>query len=168
MGGYGDALALEQQEQLDQQQAAANSRLYNADGSGKANDFTPPALPESSFPPSVAGGTELSVNTDQLQTIAAQMHGDLAQLQATLQTLNNSGVLGELLGGGWSTAEALGSNAGNAYWGISQFYQDLNHAYDMVIGYMRQSASNYADAETTTASAARTVGSETTPGGAPG
>jgi hypothetical protein len=38
----------------------------------------------------------------------------------------------------------------------------------MVIGYMRQSASNYADAETTTASAARTVGSETTPGGALG
>jgi uncharacterized protein YukE len=168
MGGYGDALALEQQEQLDQQQAAANSRLYNADGSGKANDFTPPALPESAFPPSVAGGTELSVNTDQLQTIAAQMHGDLAQLQATLQTLNNGGVLGELLGGGWPTAEALGSTAGNAYWGISQFYQDLNHAYDMVIGYMRQSASNYADAETTTASAARTVGSETTPGGALG
>ena len=46
MGGYGDALALEQQEQLDQQQAAANSRLYNPDGSWKANDFTPPALPE--------------------------------------------------------------------------------------------------------------------------
>ncbi len=168
MGGYGDALALEQQEQLDQQQAAANSRLYNADGSAKANDFTPPKLPESAFPPSVAGGTELSVNTDQLQTIATQMHGDLAQLQATLQTLNNGGALGELLGGGWSTAEALGSNAGNAYWGISQFYQDLNQAYDMVIGYMRQSASNYADAETTTASAARTVGSETTPGGSPG
>ena len=50
MGGYGDALALEQQEQLDQQQAAANCRLYNADGSGKANDFTPPTLPESVFP----------------------------------------------------------------------------------------------------------------------
>ena len=91
MGGYGDALALEQQEQLDQQQAAANSRLYNADGSAKANDFTPPKLPESAFPPSVAGGTELSVNTDQLQTIATQMHGDLAQLQATLQTLTTAG-----------------------------------------------------------------------------
>jgi hypothetical protein len=168
VGGYGDALALEQQEQLDQQQAAANSRLYNPDGSGKANDFTPPKLPESAFPPSVAGGTELSVNTDQLQTIAAQMHGDLAQLQATLQTLNNSGIMGELIGGGWSTPEALGSNAGSAYWGISQFYQDLNQAYDMVIGFMRQSASNYSDAETTTASAARTVGSETTPSGALG
>jgi uncharacterized protein YukE len=168
MGGYGDALALEQQEQLDQQQAAANSRLYNPDGSGKANDFTPPALPDSAFPPSVAGGTELSVNTDQLQTIAAQMHGDLAQLQATLQTLNNSGIMGELIGGGWSTPESLGSNAGSAYWGISQFYQDLNQAYDMVIGYMRQSASNYADADATTASAARSVGSEATPGGALG
>jgi hypothetical protein len=168
MGGYGDALALEQQEQLDQQQSAANSRLYHADGSAKANDFAPPKLAESTFPPAVAGGTELSVNTDQLQTIAAQMHGDLAQLQAALQTLNNGGALGELLGGGWPTPEALSSNAGNAYWGISQFYQDLNQAYEMVIGYMRQSASNYADAESTTVSAARTVGSETTPGGALG
>ena len=39
--------------------------------------------------------------------------------------------------GGYPT-ESLGSNAGSAYWGISQFYQDLNQAYDMVIGYMRQ------------------------------
>jgi hypothetical protein len=37
-----------------------------------------------------------------------------------------------------------------------------------VIGYMRQSASNYADADATTASAARSVGSEATPGGALG
>ena len=57
MGGYGDALALEDQDKLDQQQAAANARLYNPDGSAKANDFHPPKLPESTFPPSLAGGT---------------------------------------------------------------------------------------------------------------
>ena len=50
MGGYGDALALEQQDKLDQQQAASNARQYNADGSGKANDYHPPKLPESTFP----------------------------------------------------------------------------------------------------------------------
>src|SRR5216683_7011945 len=103
MGGYGDALALQQQEQLDQQQAAASSQQYHADGSAKANDFTPPKLPESTFPPGMGGGTQLSVNRDQLQTIATQMHGDLAQLQATLQTLDDGGILGELIGGGWPT-----------------------------------------------------------------
>jgi hypothetical protein len=160
MGGYGDALALEQQEKLDQQQAASNARLYNPDGSAKANDFRPPKLPESSFPSGLAAGAELSVNTDQLNTIATQMRSDLVRLQAGLQRLGDGGAGGETIGG-WSTAFAFGANAGSAYYGIAQFYQDLNNAYDMVIGYIHQSASNYADAESTTASAARSVGTET-------
>jgi hypothetical protein len=165
VGAYGDVLALEQQERLDQQQAAGGSQQYNADGSGKANDFTPPKLPESAFPAGLTAGTELSVNAGQLRQIAAQMQTDLAALRATLQQLNGSGPLSELIGGGWETADALSNNTGSAWWGISQFYQQLNAAYDMVIGFMHQSAGNYDDAETTTASAARSVGSETTAAG---
>jgi len=160
MGGYGDALELQQQEKLDQQQAASNSQLYNADGSGKANDYRPPKMPESSFPVGQAPGTELTVNRDQLSTVAAQMRADLDKLKATLQQLDDGGAGGELIFG-WSTADGLGSNAGNAYWGISQFYQDLNTAYDQVIGYIRQTVSNYADADSATATAARSVGSQT-------
>jgi uncharacterized protein YukE len=157
MSGIGDAMALEQQGKIDQQQAASNARLYNADGSAKANDYRPPKLPESAFPASLAGDKELTVNRDQLSAVAKQMQTDLTRLQATLQQLNNGGPGGETIGG-WSTAEAFGNNAGSAYFGISQFYQALNAAYDDVISYLSQTASNYADAESATASAARSVG----------
>jgi uncharacterized protein YukE len=167
MGGYGDVLALEQQAKLDQQQAASNARLYNADGSAKANDYSPPKLPESAFPASPAAGKELTVNHDQLNAVASQMRADLSQLEATLQQLNSGGAGGATIGG-WPTADAFGTNAGSAYWGISQFYQALNAAYDEVISYMRQTASNYADAESSTTSAARGVGSQATATGALG
>jgi uncharacterized protein YukE len=163
VGGYGDALALEQQDKLGQQQAASNARLYNADGSAKANDYHPPKLPESAFPAGLTADKELTVNRDQLTAVATQMHADLVKLQATLQQLNGSGAGGETIGG-WPTADALGNNAGSAYWGISQFYQSLNTAYDNVISYLRQTASNYADAESSTASAARGVGTESSAG----
>jgi hypothetical protein len=157
MSGIGDALALEQQDKIDQQQAASNARLYNADGSGKFNDYHPPQLPESAFPARLAAGKNLTVNRDQLAAVATQMQNDLIKLQATLQQLNNGGP-GAATIGGWSTAEAFGNNAGSAYYGIAQFYQALNAAYDEVISYLRQTASNYADAESSTASAARSVG----------
>ena len=56
--------------------------------------------------------------------------------------------------GGWGTASAFGGNATNAYEGITQFIQALNQAYDAVIGNLGKTVTNYADAETTTASAA--------------
>jgi hypothetical protein len=158
MGGYGDALALQQQEKINQQAAAGSP--YNPDGSGKANDYHPPPLPQSSFPPGPAPGGSLTVNRAQLTAVANQMKADLNLLQATLNQLNSAGAGGELIGG-WPTADALGNNAGSAYWGISQFYNDLNAAYDQVIGYLHQTVNNYADAETTTAGAANRVGTET-------
>ena len=56
MGAIDDVMALEDQEKLDQQQAASNARQYNADGSAKANDFQPPKLPESAFPARLDAG----------------------------------------------------------------------------------------------------------------
>jgi hypothetical protein len=159
MGGYGDALALQQQEKINQQQAATSSP-YNPDGSGKANDYHPPPLPQSSFPPASAPGQGITVDRAQLTAVANQMKADLNLLQAALNQLNGAGAGGELIGG-WSTADAFGNNAGNAYWGITQFYSDLNAAYDQVIGYLHQTMNNYADAETTTAAAANRVGAET-------
>jgi uncharacterized protein YukE len=167
VGAYGDVLALEQQDKLGQQQAAVNARLYNADGSAKANDYHPPKLPESAFPPGAAASKDLTVNPDQLKAVAAQMHNDLVQLQATLQKLSGGGDP-TAAAYGWATANSFGNNAGSAYAGISQFYQALNAAYDEVISYLQQTASNYADAESSTASAARSVGQETTASGASG
>jgi uncharacterized protein YukE len=162
MGGSYDARMLEQQNKLDAQQAARNAALYNPDGSAKADDYRPPRLPESSFP-GLVGGTELTVNRDGLNQVAAAMQSDLDLLQQTLQQFDGSGWGGEMIDG-WPTATAFGSNAGNAYDGISTFYGELNTAYDMVIDNVQQTARNYADAESATEGAARGVGGEVTGG----
>jgi hypothetical protein len=157
MGAIQDVMALADQQKIDQQAAAANAQPFNPDGSGKANDFHMPALPQSTFPPTLAAGSELRVNRDQLTTVAANMKTDLAQLEATLQTLYGGGSGGATVGG-WDTADGLGNNAGQAYYGISTFYQNLSTVYDQVIGYLHQTVTNYADAESTTATAAGNVG----------
>lgn len=158
MGAIGDVMALQDQEKIDQQAAAAAGKQYNPDGSAKANDYHQPALPQSAFPPGLkAGGGQLRVNRASLTQVANQMASDLARLQATLQTLY--GGAGGATIGGWPTADGMGNNAGQAWYGISTFYQNLNDVYDQVIGYLHQTVSNYADAEDTTAAAARNVGS---------
>lgn len=166
MGGSFDAKMLQQQQQ-DEQQASQNGQQYNPDGSGKANDYHgPPHMPPSTFPklpPSGSGGGSLTVDRDRLTQVATQMATDLAKLRATLQTLYSNGAGGELVFG-WPTADGFGENAGNAYAGISQFYSDLNDAYDLVISNIHQTVSNYADAETSTVTAARRVSPDNIPG----
>jgi hypothetical protein len=159
MSGYYDVLTGAEQQQLDQQQTASNARLYNADGSGKANDYLPPKLPESDFPPAPAASKDLTFNLDQLHAVATQMRYDLSQLEGTLRQLNGAGDGGAKIGG-WSTAEAFGFNASNAYQAISLLYQQLNSAYDDVIGSLQQTAGNYGDAESATVTAAHGVSSE--------
>ncbi|HUA27817.1 MAG TPA: hypothetical protein VMC03_02945 [Streptosporangiaceae bacterium] len=165
MGAIGDEMALQDQERLDQQQAAQNAREYNADGSAKANDFRPPKLPESTFPKGLNSGKELTVDRGQLNVVRGQMAADLARLQGTLSQLQGEGAMGGAIGG-WTTADAFGSNATNAYEGITQFIQALNKAYDLVIGNLSKTVANYADAEATTASAASRIGADSAPGGA--
>jgi hypothetical protein len=167
MGAIGDVMALEDQEKLDQQQAAQNAREYNPDGSAKANDFRPPKLPESTFPPHLTGDGELTVNRDSLNSIRAQMAADLTRLQAVLNQVSGEGASGGAIGG-WTTADGFGGNATNAYEGIMQFIQALSGAYDLVIGNLTKTVANYSDAETTTASAARQIGTDAAPGGSLG
>ena len=165
MSGVGDALELAQQEKLDQQQAANNARQYNADGSAKANDFRTPRMPQSALPASLDASGQLRVNRDQLAAVKNQMGPELARLQAAWQQLSSTGAFGGSIGG-WATSDAFGGNATNAYEGITQFMQALNAAYDMVIGVLGKTAANYADAETTTASAASKIGTDAAPGSA--
>lgn len=162
MGGSFDAKMLQQQDQLNQQQSAGDAQQYNPDGSAKANDYRPPPLPQSSFPSlGPAGGGHLMVDRGRLAQVATQMTADLARLRATLQTLYADGAGGEMIGG-WPTANAFGGNAGNAYQGISQFYANLNDAYDLVISNIHQTVTNYADAEDSTVSAVHRVGPDST------
>jgi len=164
MGAIHDQMALTDQEKLDRQAPAnAGQRGYNRDGSGKANDFRPSELPQSNWPPGLTAAGQFSVHRDSLTQVASQMGVDLVALQNTLNALNSDGAGGATLGG-WATADGMGNNAGQAYYGISTFYRTLNDVYDQVIGYLRQTAINYADAETATATAANNVGADAAPG----
>jgi hypothetical protein len=164
MGAIGDHMALTDQEKLDQQTPAGSGQSgYNPDGSGKVNDFKPSGLPTSNWPPGLKADGQFSVHRDALTRVAGQMNADLTELQNTLSTLNGGGAGGATLGG-WETADGMGNNAGQAYYGISTFYQSLNDVYDQVIGYLHQTVTNYADAETTTATAANNVGTDVAPG----
>lgn len=155
--------ALADQEKLDQQAPAVSDQGgYNPDGSGKANDFHPSELPKSSWPPGLRADGQFSVHRDALTQVTRQMGADLTDLQSTLDTLQSAGAGGATLGG-WETADGMGNNAGQAYHGISTFYQTLNNVYDQAIGYLHQTVTNYADAETTTATAANNVGTGAAP-----
>jgi uncharacterized protein YukE len=164
MGGSFDAKMLQDQQKIDQQAAAQNAQTYNPDGSGKANDYHPPAMPQSTFPPTLTAGSDFKVNRDELTQVASQMGKDLASLNAALQTLGNGGAGGSTVGG-WETADGFGNNSGQAWWGIYSFVQELNGVYDQVIGYLHQTAANYNDAEQTTAAAASNVGADAAPSG---
>jgi hypothetical protein len=163
MGVIGDQIALTDQERLDEQASAISGQSeYNSDGSAKADDFHQSELPRSNWPSHLTADGQFTVHPDSLTQVANHMNGDLSALRNTLTALNNSGSGGATLGG-WDTADGLGNNAGQAYYGISTFYQTLNDVYDQVIGYLRQTVTNYADAETSTATAANNVGTYAAP-----
>jgi uncharacterized protein YukE len=165
MGAIQDHMALTDQEKLDQQvQATSDHSGFHQDGSGKINDYHPPRLPQSNWPPGLKADGQFSVHRDALTQVAGHMGADLTELQNTLSALNGGGAGGASLAG-WATADGMGNNAGQAYYGISTFYQALNDVYDQVIGYLHQTVTNYADAETTTATAANNVGTDVAPGG---
>ncbi len=164
MGAIGDVMALEDQEKLDQQAAAQNAKTYNSDGSAVANDYHAPKLLASAFPPGLKAGSGFHVDRDQLNQVASAMQDDLTMLQNTLQTLYGGGVGGSTLGG-WDTADAMGNNSGQAYYGISTFYQNLSTVYDQVISYLHATVQNYADSEDASTTAARSVGSDAAPSG---
>jgi hypothetical protein len=160
MGAIQDEMALADQEKLDQQAAAASGQQFNKDGSGVANDYHSPTVPQSTaFPAGLAGqaGGHLRVNRDTLTSVAGQMKADLGGLASSVTGLNGGGAGGATIAG-WTTADGMGNNAGQAYYGISTFMQDLHDCYDQTIGYLHQTVTNYADAEATTAAAANNVG----------
>jgi uncharacterized protein YukE len=159
MSGVGDAWTNQELGKLLQKQAVAEAEADIPDGSAKARDYRAPTFSATSFP-DIKGGSELMVNRDGLSQVATNMGQDLSDLQGMLQQLNDGGAGGGLIGG-WETADAFGSNAGSAYYGISTLYQKLNAAYDLVIGNIGQTVRNYADAESETEGAANSVGRET-------
>jgi hypothetical protein len=156
---------LEDQEKLDQQAAEAGAQ--NAGPAGPVavtDDFHGAKLPTSVFPKGLNAGGEFSVYPEQLTAVKGQMVGpDLGQLTGALTQLLNNGAFGATIGG-WDTADGFGSNAENAYQGITQFMQALNTAYDLVGSSVGKAAQIYSDADDTTASAASMVGSEAAPG----
>jgi uncharacterized protein YukE len=157
MGAIADVMALEDQQKLDQEAAAAASAPPK--DPVKTGGFHKPNLPTSTFPKGLKAGGEFHVDPDQLHSVKSQMTGDLGRLTSALSQVVSYGAFGSAIGG-WDTADAFGSNALNAYEAITQFMQALATAYDLVAGNVGKAAQNYTDADDTTQSAASTVGSE--------
>ena len=158
MGAIADVMALEQQEKLDQEAAAASAPLKD---SVKVEGLHMPKISPSGFPKGLKAGGEFRVDPDQLTSVKAQMVSDLAGLADALSQLTSYGAFGSAIGG-WDTADGFGSNALNAYEALTQFMQALNSAYDMVATNVGRAAQNYSDADATTQSAASRVGAEAT------
>jgi hypothetical protein len=170
MGAIADVMMMEDQDRLDQQAAQASGQKATPGGPVAAvADFHMGAMPQSAFPKGLDAGGEFSVSPDQLTSVKGQMVGgsELGQLIKSLSNLISNGAFGAAIGG-WDTADGFGSNAENAYQGITQFMQALNKAYDLVASSVGKAAQNYSDADATTASAASQVSSEAAPGGLAG
>ena len=160
MGAIADVMAMEDQDKLDRQAAAANAKPTSpvrVEGFHKAKN------PTSAFPKGLKADGQFRVVPDRLTSVKTKMLQDLNRLQSSLTQLTNEGIMGSAVGG-WDTADAFGSNALNAYEAITQFMQALNSAYDMVAGNVGRAAQNYSDADATTAAAASQIGSDAAPG----
>jgi uncharacterized protein YukE len=158
MGAIADVMALEDQEKLDQQAAAASTPPKDP---VKIDGFHMPKMSASAFPKGLKASGEFRVSPDQLTSVKSQMLGDLPGLIATLSQLTSYGAMGSAIGG-WETADGFGSNALNAYEALTQFIQALNTAYDMVATNVGKAALNYTDADDATQSSASRVGAEAT------
>lgn len=156
MGAIADVIALEDQEKLDRQAAAASAQPRDP---VKTDAFHAPKLPASAFPKGLKASGDFHVDPDQLHSVKSQMVSDLGRLVNALSQVTSYGAFGSAVGG-WDTADAFGSNALNAYEAITQFMQALNSAYDLVANNVGRAAQNYSDADATTQSAASAVGSE--------
>lgn len=156
MGAIADVMALEEQEKLDQEAAAASAPPKDP---VRTDGFHPPKMPASAFPKGLKASGRFHVDPGHLTSVKAQMVTDLGRLQDALSSVSSYGAFGSAIGG-WDTADAFGSNALNAYEAITQFMQALNTAYDLVANNVGRAAQNYKDADDTTQSAAGSVGSE--------
>jgi len=158
MGAIADVMALEDQEKLDRQAAAA---ITPPKDPVKIDGFHTPKTSASAFPKGLKASGEFRVNPDQLTSVKSQMLKDLPALVATLSALTSEGAMGSAIGG-WETADGFGSNALNAYEALTQFIQALNTAYDMVATNVGKAAVNYTDADEATQSSASRVGAQAT------
>jgi hypothetical protein len=158
MGAIADVMALEEQEKLDQEAAAVAAVPKNP---VKVDGLLMPKMSPSVFPKGLKAGGEFHVVPDRLTAVKGQMVSDLGGMIDALTNLTSYGAFGSAIGG-WQTADAFGSNALNAYEGLTQFIGALKEAYDMVAGNVGKAAQNYDDADATTQSAASRVGSEAT------
>jgi hypothetical protein len=167
VGAIADVMMLEDQDKLDREATQASAQKSGPGGPVVlVDDFHIGAVPQSAFPKGLNADGQFSVYPDQLTAVKGQMVGgsELGQLIKSLANLISNGAFGATIGG-WDTADGFGSNAENAYQGITQFMQALNNAYDMVASAVGKAAQNYSDADDTTASAASQVSSEAAPGG---
>src|SRR5208282_2922766 len=99
MGAIADVMALEDQEKLDQQAAAASTPPKDP---VKVDGLHMPKMPASAFPKGLKASGEFRVSPDQLTSVKSQMVSDLGGLINTLSQLTSYGAFGSAIGG-WET-----------------------------------------------------------------
>jgi uncharacterized protein YukE len=121
-------------------------------------DFTAPKLHVAAVASQPAVGSGFWVETPQLTNVAGAMGSDQSTAQAGLNTLNNEGPLASLVSSGWDVSDAVGTNAENAYYGISALTTKLLSSYEDMSTFLRKAATGYNDADDNAAGAARSIG----------
>lgn len=157
MTQFSDSLPASNQESLDQV-AQANPMPWQApevappQPSFKSDPVHVNGLPSQ---PAVGGG--FTVEPPQLTNVAGAMGSDQSTVQSGLNTLNSDGPLAALVGGGWTASDNLGTNAENAYYGISALTTKLLSSYNDMSAYLRKAAAGYTEADDNVAGGARSI-----------
>lgn len=114
-----------------------------------------------------ANPREVKFDHKAMNTVADALQADLNQYEGVLQQLSDP-VLGTDLStqdlGDWDVARDLALAARKGHQATTQYLQDFLQQYQNVIGAIRKSAGNYANAEDDTATQVSQVGVD---GGAP-
>jgi hypothetical protein len=153
---FSSSLPTTNQEPLDQ--AAANPWSAPSEPAPPAPDFHAKKLDLTPFSSQQSVGSGFTVTPSQLTSVAGAMGSDQNVAESGLNTLDNEGPLAELVAAGWDTSNALGANAGQAYYGISALTSKLLSTYDEMRAYLHKAATGYVDADDSTAGAANSLG----------
>lgn len=159
MGGYFDALMMQQSNQAALDQAAVNAvpRDDGAKFPTTPGFHTPPSLHIQSFT-AQGGGNGFSVEPSQLSNVASTMgNSDTSALAAGQVVLDNGGPMGIIATGGFDAGDALAANFGAAYQGMSTYMQQLLSVYQETVAALKKTAANYTGAESDNVAAANSV-----------
>jgi Excreted virulence factor EspC, type VII ESX diderm len=144
---------------------------YNADGSGKGNDYATTKNYDSdggaaTTPPAVASwqvqdpSKVLHVKPDVLNQVADALQQDITNAQSVLQQLEGLGPQLQAAMGQWPTGQSFGYMVQDALTQVTQIHQQLIQAHSALVQRLQTTAVQYGDAEATNTATVNTTGQQ--------